>query len=318
MMDSIDLKILQTLEKDIVSGETLAKNFGLSRTAIWKRIKKLESLGYKFEHKKEGYRLIEKSLYLLENEIKQFLKTKLIGKKYIWFETLDSSNIYAKENNLEEGTVVVAEQQTAGKGRKGRKWVSLPLKGIYFSIVLKPKITIDKLLQISLLFPLAIRKTIENFGVNANIKWPNDVYINGKKVSGTLIETDIELSDVKKLIVGIGINVNYSKEDFKDIKDIATSLLIEKGEAINRKKFFGELLNNIEDYYFKFLENKINPVEEVDKYLLWKGEKVKIIDDEKIYEGIFKGLNEYGGIKLDINGEEKNFYTGDLSLRVAK
>ncbi|HIE58391.1 MAG TPA: biotin--[acetyl-CoA-carboxylase] ligase [Persephonella sp.] len=317
-MDNIDLQILQILDGNTVSGEILAKNFNLSRTAIWKRIKKLESLGYKFEHKKEGYKLVEKSPYLLENEVRPYLKTKLIGKNYIWFKTLNSSNTFAKENNLEEGTIVVAEQQTAGKGRKGRKWVSLPIKGIYFSIVLKPKITIDKLLQISLLFPLAIRKTIENFGVNAHIKWPNDIYINGKKVSGTLIETNIELSDIEKLIVGIGINVNYSKEDFKEIKNIATSLLIEKGRPINRKNFFGELLNRIEDYYFKFLEEKINPVKEVDKYLLWKGKKVKIIDDEKIYEGIFKGLNEYGGIKLEINGKEKNFYTGDLSLRIVK
>lgn len=314
-LDQIDIKILELTEKETISGEILASIFNISRTAIWKRIKKLEKLGYNFSHTPEGYKLKERTSYLLENEIKPLLKTRFIGKNYIFFEEIDSTNIFAKNNNLEEGTAVVAESQTAGKGRKGRKWISVKEKGIYFSIVLKPNISIDKLLKFSLIFPLSVHKTILNLGIEAKIKWPNDIFINGKKVAGILTETDIEGSEIKKAVVGIGININHADEDLEEIQDIATSLLIEKREEIDRKIFFAKLLENAEKYYLKFLEDKLNPVKEVEKYLLWKGSKVKLIEDDKETVGILKGLNKFGGLSLIINNKTQEFYTGDLTIR---
>jgi BirA family biotin operon repressor/biotin-[acetyl-CoA-carboxylase] ligase len=314
-LDSIDLKILELTDKQVISGEKLSSLFGISRTAIWKRIKKLENLDYKFSHLPEGYKLTKRTAYLLENEIKPFLNTKLIGKNFIFFEKIDSTNIYLKNNQLEEGSVVFAETQTSGKGRKGRKWVSVKGKGLYFSINLKPKININQLLKFSLIFPLSIHKTIADIDLKAKIKWPNDIYINNKKVCGILIETDIEANDIKRVIAGIGININNFPEELSEIKDIATSLYIEKGEIIDRKKFFINLLENIEDYYLKFLEEKINPVSEVEKNMLWINEKIILIDEKNKIEGILKGLNEYGGIRISKNGKILDFYTGDLTIR---
>lgn len=314
-MDNIDKKIIQLTKEKTISGETLSSFFGISRTAIWKRIKKLEKLGYKFSHLKEGYKLILTSPYLLETEIKPFIKTRLIGKEYIFFEEIDSTNIYAKENNLNEGTVIVAETQTKGKGRKGRKWISTKGKGLYFSTVLKPEININQLLRFSLIFPYSVYETIKQENLTPKIKWPNDIYLSNRKVSGILMETDIEGSEIKKLVVGIGININHNIEDLNEIKDIATSLFLEKGQNIDRKRFFIRLLQNIEKNYFQFLENKLNPIEKVEENLLWKDEEVKILDGNKEIKGILKGLDNQGGIILQIGNNLESFYSGDLSLR---
>ncbi len=315
MIDNIDLKILKLTDKKTVSGEELSSLFNISRTAIWKRIKKLEKAGYLFEHKKEGYKLIKRTDYLLENEIKPLLKTSLLGKKYIFFEEIDSTNIYAKNNEFPEGTIIVAESQTAGKGRKGRKWISTKGKGIYFSTILKPKIDIKNILKFSLIFPLSVFETIKQEGLNPKIKWPNDVYLNNKKVSGILLESDIEGAEIKKIVVGIGININHSAEELEEIKNIATSLYLEKGRKINRKKFFANLINNIENKYFEFLEGKLNPVKEVEKYLLWKGKEIEIIDNLNNIKGILKGLNRDGGVIIKKDNNLMSFFSAEISLR---
>ncbi len=314
-LDKTDLKILE-LTKQYISGEKLAKILGISRAAVWKRIKKLEELGYRFSHSKKGYLLKETSPYLLENEVKPLLNTELLGNEYLWFKTVSSTNDIGKEKNFPEGTVIVAEEQTKGRGRKGRKWVSVAEKGLYFSIVLKPKLPINKILQHALLFPLAIVKTIEEFtSLKPFIKWPNDIYINGKKVSGVLIETEIENNEIKKAVIGIGINVNLNEKDLEPVKDIASSLALEADIPIDRKVFFAKLLKNIENMYQDFIENKLNVVKEVNKLLLWKGEKVFVIDECKVVSGKIVGLNPVGGLVIEKNGKRKEFYTGDVSLR---
>ena len=314
-LDNIDLKILELTEKETISGERISSIFNISRTAVWKRIKKLEKLGYEFLHTSEGYKLKKRTSYLLENEIKPLLETKFIGKNYIFFEEIDSTNNYLKNNEFEEGTVVVAETQTAGKGRKGRKWVSIKGKGIYFSILLKPKIPVSEILRFSLIFPLAVHKTILDFEIQAKIKWPNDIYINGKKTAGILTETDIEGNEINKAVVGIGININHVINDLKEIQDIATSLSIEKKEKINRKLFLLKLLENIEKNYFSFLKKQINPVKEVEKNMLWINKKVLLIDDKNKIEGILKGLNEFGGVRIIANSKIIDLYNGDLTIR---
>ncbi len=314
-LDNIDLKILELTEKETISGEKLSSIFNISRTAVWKRIKKLEKLGYEFLHTSEGYKLKKKTPYLLENEIKPFLETKFIGKNYIFFEEIDSTNNYLKNNEFEEGTVVIAEAQTAGKGRKGRKWISIKEKGLYFSILLKPKIPVSDILKFSLIFPLALHKTILDFGIQAKIKWPNDIYINGKKTAGILTETDIEGNEISKAVIGIGINISHTQKDLHEIKDIATSLLIEKKEKIDRKDFFAELLKNIEKNYFSYIEGKLNTIKEIEKNMLWINEKVSLIDDQNKIEGTLLGLNEFGGLKIKTKNKTIDFYTGDLTIR---
>ena len=314
-LDNIDLKIIDISGKKTVSGEELSKEFCVSRTAIWKRIKKLENIGYKFSHSKEGYKLLKRTQLLLENEIKPLLKTNTIGQNYIFFKEIDSTNTYSKSTDLPHGTVVVAENQTKGKGRKGRKWLSTSQKGLYFSITLKPNIQINELMKFSLIFPLALQKTLKEYGFNTKIKWPNDIYLNNKKLAGILLETDIEGSEIKKIVVGIGININHSENDLQEVKDIATSLKIESGKSINRKKLFADLLYNIEKLYLDYTSKNLDVLKEVEKNLLWKNEKVILIDGDNRYEGVLAGLNLQGGLQILLNGKIIDFYSGDLSLR---
>ncbi len=309
-MDKIDETILKLIEKYPVSGEKLSSILGISRVAVWKRIKKLENLGYKIKKSKNGYFLEKASEYLLPYEIKKYLKTVWLGQNYIFFEEIDSTNVYAKKEDLPHGTVVLAETQTAGKGRKGRKWVSEKGKGLYFSIVLKEGIPIDRFLIFSLLFPSVVKAVLEEYvRKTIYIKWPNDLYIEDKKFAGFLIESEIEGNEIHKVVVGIGINVN--NENFKNLDRPATSLFLEEGKRINRKKLLADILFKIEHC----LEN-INPeeiIKNVEKNLLWKGKKVYL--PEIRLEGVLEGLNPYGGLRIRTREGIKDIYSGDLTLR---
>ncbi|WP_457641940.1 biotin--[acetyl-CoA-carboxylase] ligase [Persephonella sp.] len=311
-MDEVYEKILGSIEKDRVSGEFLAKITGKSRVAIWKRIKKLENLGYKIDHSPEGYKLLENSPYLLPYEIKKYLKTKKIGKNYIFFEEITSTNIYAKDRDFTDGTVILAENQISGKGRKGRKWISSKGKGLYFTVVLKRNFPVKDILKLSLLFPYAVRESIQPFLKNKIlIKWPNDLYINNRKFAGFLIETEIEGNEVSRVIAGIGININNDKKEFKGLQNKATSLKIEENNLFDRKILLAHILKNIEDHIENF--EKIDFCKEIDKYLLWKGEKVYIPDESTA--GILLGLDQTGGLKILTDNGKKVIYSGDLSLR---
>ena len=312
-MDRTDFFILNQIRKKRVSGRELSNILGVSRTAIWKRIKKLEDLGYKISHNKKGYLLEDRSPYLLPYELK--LETKWIGKNYIFFKSVNSTNIYAKENDLPNGTVVFAESQTSGKGRKGRKWISTEGKGLYFSIVLKKNIAPTDLLVYSLVFPLSVKKTVENkTDLPVKIKWPNDLYINNRKISGFLIETEIEGNYVTKLIAGIGINLNQNEEDLSSIKDIASSVSLELGKEIDRKEIFSHILLEVEKNLDNFDRERV--LKEVEESLLWKGERVRLVD-EKV-EGLLIGLNELGGVRIFADNKIKDYYSGDLTLRRAE
>ncbi|WP_457640196.1 biotin--[acetyl-CoA-carboxylase] ligase [Persephonella sp.] len=311
-MDSLDVFILSSIEKDTVSGQQLAESAGISRTAVWKRIKKLEELGYKIKKSKKGYKLAEKTPYLLENEVKPFLKTRWLGKNYIHFFKIDSTNRYAKENDLPDGTVVVAEEQTAGKGRRGRRWVSVPEKGLYFSIVLKRKINPALLPVFSLVFPLSVRETLERkTGLPIKVKWPNDLYIKGRKTAGFLIETELEGNQPVKITVGIGINVSQTEEELSPLGGTATSLFIESKTQINRKELLGNILTDIENSIENFSPD--STVFEINKNLLWKGEKV-FIPDEGI-EGTLIEINSSGGAVIETAKGRYTVFTGDISLR---
>ncbi len=315
MIDSVDKKILELIDKRVFSGEKLAEELGITRTAVWKRVKKLRNLGYNIESRGNGYILKNRTELLLENEVRPFLKTSFIGKKYVFFKEIDSTNTYARKSVFEDGTVVLAQKQSSGRGRRGRKWVSSG-KGLYFSIVLKPSIPVSEVLKFSLIFPLSILDALSKFGINSKIKWPNDIYINGKKVSGILIESDTEGEITNRAVVGIGINVNDSLEDIKEIRDIATSLHIETGRTFDRKLLLSEILFQIEQRYISFLTGKRDEtLKDLEKNMLWIGEDVVLIDGNSKTEGRLIGLNSYGGIRLKTKNGILDVFSGDISLR---
>ncbi len=312
MMDRTDEKILSLIEKRTVSGEEIAKILGVSRVAVWKRIKKLETLGYTIKRYKEGYKLGASPDFLYPYELKKYLKTKWLGRKYIFFEEIDSTNIYAKKENLEHGTVVLAETQTKGKGRKGRKWVSQKGKGLYFSIVLKKSYPFEQFSVLSLLFPVAVKKAIQkHISKQIFIKWPNDLYIEGKKFAGFLIETELEGSEISKIVAGIGVNVNNTTENLKGIPTPATSLRIEEGKKLNRKQILADILLEIENQIESFSHEKV--VDEVEKSLLWKGKEVIVVDNHK--RGTLLGINKKGYLILQTDRGLEEIVSGDLSLR---
>ena len=213
------LKFLQTHNTEYLSGQDLSDVLRISRVAIWKHIKKIQDLGYTVESKQKlGYKLTENSDILFPWEVTSELKTKLIGQKVYYFDSIDSTQNQAlkianePENN---GAVIIAATQTGGKGRTGRKWIS-PKGGIWFSIILHPKFDIS----ITTLFPiassLALSKAIENtFEITPELKWPNDLTIKGKKIAGILVDAAFESNKIESLVLGVGINFNV---DIKAIK----------------------------------------------------------------------------------------------------
>jgi len=213
------LKFLQTHNTEYLSGQDLSDVLRISRVAIWKHIKKIQDLGYTVESKQKlGYKLTENSDILFPWEVTSELKTKLIGQKAYYFDSIDSTQNQAlkianePENN---GAVIIAATQTGGKGRTGRKWIS-PKGGIWFSIILHPKFDIS----ITTLFPiassLALSKAIENtFEITPELKWPNDLTIKGKKIAGILVDAAFESNKIESLVLGVGINFNV---DIKAIK----------------------------------------------------------------------------------------------------
>jgi len=312
-MDYTNLEILKLISERRVSGESIAKKLNISRVAVWKRIKRLQKLGYKIDITKSGYKLVENPDKLIPFEVKKHLKTKYIGNSYIYLEECVSTNLYLKKNKkLPNGTVAVAEKQSAGRGRKGRQWVSPKYKGIYFSLLLKKSINITDLPIFSLIFPLAVMDVLRIYtNKKVYIKWPNDVYIENKKISGILLETEIEGNDINSLVVGIGININTSKEELGELTDRATSLFIEEGKIFNRSKILAEILNQLETNIENFSKREV--IERVNKNLLWKNENVKILDTD--IEGRLLGIDQMGGLVIETDKGQKTVYNGDLSLR---
>lgn len=312
-------KILEILEKkgDYVSGEEISKEIGISRAAVWKHIKKLRELDYEIDSKtNEGYKLIKSPEKQIEFELERLLETKIIGKKILFFEEVDSTNNKAKQIALEEneGTVVISEMQTSGRGRRGREWYS-PKGGIYVSFVLKPNVSPEKASQLTLVSSLALVKTLNSMdnNLNAKIKWPNDILISGKKISGILTELSADVEKINYIVVGVGINLNTEKEI---LPENGTSLKIEMKEEVSIKLFLKSFLEHYDSIYQEYINGKIDLIIE-----RWKdnsdtlGKKVKIIGINETFEGLAKDIDENGALILQTKEKEIKVYSGDVSLR---
>ncbi|MDY1591739.1 MAG: biotin--[acetyl-CoA-carboxylase] ligase [Methanofastidiosum sp.] len=312
-------KILEILEKkgDYVSGEEISKEIGISRAAVWKHIKKLRELDYEIDSKtNEGYKLIKSPEKQIEFELERLLETKIIGKKILFFEEVDSTNNKAKQIALKEneGTVVISEMQTSGRGRRGREWYS-PKGGVYVSFVLKPNVSPEKASQLTLVSSLALVKTLNSMdnNLNAKIKWPNDILISGKKISGILTELSADVEKINYIVVGVGINLNTEKEI---LPENGTSLKIEMKEEVSIKLFLKSFLEHYDSIYQEYINGKIDLIIE-----RWKnnsdtlGKKVKIIGINETFEGLAKDIDENGALILQTKEKEIKVYSGDVSLR---
>lgn len=252
------LNILKNSDEEYISGERISEELGITRAGIWKHIKGIREAGYEIESiSNRGYKLINSPDIITYEEIESLLSTKYIGRSFIHYDTTDSTNIQCRKectNNLVEGLVVVAEEQTSGKGRLGRSWVSPKSTGIWMSVALTPAIAPVLAPRTTLIGAAAVYKALEAMGIESGIKWPNDIVIDGKKICGILTEMNAEIERVNYVVMGIGINVNM-KEFPKELSEKATSLRNQLNRKVDRKLLIAEILNNLEVFYEEFKTN---------------------------------------------------------------
>lgn len=319
MRDKI-IQIILDSGDGFVSGQELSKKLGISRTAIWKHINTLREEGYDIESvNKKGYRLISSPKDLLNPQnIYHNLKTSIIGKNIIHLESVDSTNDYMKRigNDVQEGTVVISEEQTKGKGRLGRIWESESKQGIWMSIILKPAIIPYKAPFITLIAGAAIVKALNNLQVPAKIKWPNDIIINNKKLSGILTELSAEIERVNYVIVGIGMNVKNLDFD-KDLENKATSLYKEN-YYLSRVDIVSQVLYEFEKLYEDYIKH--NHKEEIlricKQYSAILNKEVYIIkDNQKELVECIDISNDGNLIVRDSNNKVQEILSGEVSIR---
>lgn len=249
-------KILEHLRKtdSYISGEELSHKLKISRAAVWKNIHSLIDEGYEIVAMPHfGYRLEKLTTKLLPREIKYNLNTKFIGRNIFYFDTLSSTMDKAMQlalDEIEEGAIVIAESQSKGRGRLGRSWVSVKYKGIYFSLILRPKIIPQLASILTIVMAVSVAEAVKEIsGFAPTIKWPNDILVNNKKLGGILVEMNAEMDIVKFVVIGIGLNVSQSKAQ---LPTGATSLKEEGVEQAERIAILKEILRKIEQNYLKF------------------------------------------------------------------
>ncbi|MBU3175468.1 biotin--[acetyl-CoA-carboxylase] ligase [Clostridium estertheticum] len=317
------LELLKASGNDFVSGQKISEVLGVSRAAIWKHIKVIKEDGYEVEAiSRKGYRIISSPDILTFEEIKNYLNTECIGKNIIYCNSIGSTNTKAKE--LAEmgeghGTVIISEEQTLGRGRLGRNFLSPKYKGIWMSIILRPNILTENISKITLLGAAAVQKAIMKMGVKTSIKWPNDIILNSKKVCGILTEMSGEIDHVNYLVMGIGINVNLEKEDITtDLKDVATSIKIESGNLMDRKLLLASILNIFEELYSDFVENDSikETLEICRKNSVLIGKEIQLINRGKVTIAKAIDISDKGELVVEnSSGNVEHIVSGEVSIR---
>lgn len=305
-----------------ISGQELCNRFGVSRTAVWKAINQLKEAGYEIEaQQNKGYRLMAAPDLMTEAEIKSLLHTDWVAKEVLYFDTIDSTNTKAQElaeKGYPSGTLVVADKQESGKGRRGRSWVSPSGTGIFMTLMIKPDINPNNASMLTLVAALAVAKAITSVtGEEAMIKWPNDIVVNGKKVCGILTEMNAQFDYINHIVVGIGINVH--NESFpEEISQMASSLMIEAGgKRFHRAQIIAETMSYFEQYYDTFLKTQDLSalVREYDKLLVNRNKSVRVLDPKEPFDGKAMGITPKGELIVDTWESRKLVSSGEVSVR---
>ena len=304
-----------------VSGQELCNKFGVSRTAIWKVINQLKEAGYEIEAaQNKGYHLIAAPDVMTEAELESLKNTQWAGCEIYCFDSIDSTNTKAKElaeAGHPSGTLVVADQQTLGRGRRGRSWESPAGTGIFMTRMLKPDINPNNASMLTLVAAMATARAItEVTGEAAQIKWPNDIVMNGKKVVGILTEMSAQFDYINHIVVGIGINV-HNEEFPEEIAKTASSLLLECGHRIHRASLIEAFLEEFERLYAVYLETEdmSGLQKEYDSLLVNRGRQVRVLDPKEPFEGKAMGITKKGELIVDTWESRKLVSSGEVSVR---
>lgn len=315
------LRLLRSTD-GYISGQELCNRFGVSRTAVWKAINQLKEAGYEIEaQQNKGYKLMAAPDLMTEAEIKSLMHTEWVAKEVLYFDTIDSTNTKAQElaeKGYPSGTLVVADKQESGKGRRGRSWVSPSGTGIFMTLMIKPDINPNNASMLTLVAALAVAKAITSVtGEEALIKWPNDIVVNSKKVCGILTEMNAQFDYINHIVVGIGINVH--NESFpEEISQMASSLMIEAGgRRFHRAQIIAETMAYFEQYYDTFLKTQDLSalVREYDELLVNRNKSVRVLDPKEPFDGKAMGITPKGELIVDTWESRKLVSSGEVSVR---
>jgi BirA family biotin operon repressor/biotin-[acetyl-CoA-carboxylase] ligase len=319
------LAFLAEGEDDFVSGTALSDKLGLSRAAIWKHVEQLRHRGYRIEAQaSRGYRLVEIPDRVTTLELAPLLATRDLGRTVHFFEKLGSTNATAFQLAIDgapHGDVVIAEEQLEGRGRRGRIWNSPPGENLYLSIILRPDVAPPRAPEMTLVAAVALAETLRDSGVEAQIKWPNDVQVAERKVAGILTELSADIERVHFLILGVGVNLNVDPSSFpKEVAAIATSVKFERNEHVPRALFAAAFLTRLEAWVDEWTEFGFAPIRERWKALSSTiGREVLIRNETRELRGVAEDIDEGGALLLKVGDESVRVFAGDVEYaRVRK
>lgn len=316
------LSFLYTHKDTYTSGQAMADGLGVTRAAVWKSIEALRASGYVIESAAaKGYKLISIPDLLTEREITLGLNTRVFGRRVIALDEVDSTNTFASRlaaDGEPEGTLVVSESQTAGRGRLGRKWVSPHGVNILMSLILRPQIPPMDAPMTTLLAASALARAIKGlYGLPAAIKWPNDLLINGRKAAGILTEMSAEPDRVRHIILGVGIDVNMKRESFpREIRESSTSIMAELGHKAVRAELLRRFMEELEQSYGLFTSgDRKGILDEWRSHSCTLGKRVRVNTPRGEKAGVAVDIDDNGGLIIDTDGGSRETVTsGDVSF----
>ncbi|MBP1999574.1 BirA family biotin operon repressor/biotin-[acetyl-CoA-carboxylase] ligase [Paenibacillus shirakamiensis] len=307
---------------EYMSGEEISRRLSISRTAVWKQINKLREAGYEFEAvSRKGYRLLHRPARLDTVSIMLGMQTKRFGRNLKLLETTTSTQEEVRRNaeiGAAEGMLVIAEEQTLGRGRQGRSWFSPPGKGVWMSLLLRPDQSLACAPQLTLLTAVAVCRAIRTLTqIDAGIKWPNDLLVNGRKISGILLESVAEDERIRYCIAGIGIDVNMDLEDYpEELRTKVTSLKLEQGAEVDRAALISAILQELETLYDLYQEEGFSPIAHLWEALsVTLNREVTLHSGSQIVQGYAVGLDSSGGLIVqNEEGKKVTVFSGEVQL----
>lgn len=314
------LKLLMKNKGSYVSGQEISNELNVSRTAIWKHINSLKEEGYEIESaSKKGYLLKSIKDKFNLSYIKANLKSKIIGSEILFFDEIESTNDYAKlnANRLKEGSLILTNNQTKGRGRRGKYWNSNQKDSICMSMVLKPNMPPYMAPILTQVAAVAVTEALEKFNISTKIKWPNDIYLNDKKICGILTEMSAELEKINYIILGMGINVSVMSFE-EDLKEKATSILKE-GFEISKVDLLFEILSSIEKWYLEYERTQnldtILKICREKSFLIGKDIKIINSNDEVRFAKAID-INQRGNLLVEYEDKKiEELFSADVSVR---
>ncbi|GAA0480938.1 biotin--[acetyl-CoA-carboxylase] ligase [Salinibacillus aidingensis] len=317
------ITLLANAKDSFVSGQRLSEELHISRAAIWKHMKALEQEGYQIEGvSRKGYRIVSFPDKMSINTIQWDLHTKWLGQEMYYKNQVDSTQTIAHQlarEGADHGTVVVADEQLKGRGRLHRPWDSQKGKGIWMSLILRPDIEPQRAPQLTLASAVSITRMLEKVcQAEAKIKWPNDIFLNDRKLAGILTEMQAEQDLIEYVIIGMGINVNQVQEDIPlSLQDIATSVKIETGSSFQREALIQDVLKEIETVYDQFMEegfSAVKPYWEKAAYRI--GETVTVKTRNLKWDAVLVGIQEDGALIVeDQSGKREILYSAEIDWK---